>query len=441
MTAPTGLTHDELKAKAAQYLLRTPGYLNQPVLVRGLGTRVWDVDGREYLDFNSGQMCATLGHSHPRLVEAIKRSADTFIHSSSTQLNDISILLAEKLAGLLPEPLKMSLFLSTGSEANEVAMSIAKIYTGGFEIASFHTSYHGRTAGVRTVNRALDHAGYGPMLPGSHTLWGPYAYRCPLCRKAGECTRDCLEMSFEMFDRAVVGQQAAVMVEPVFNAGGAMEFPAGFLRRVRDKCRERGMLFIMDEEATALGRLGCMFAFEQEDVVPDIITLGKTLGAGIPVSSLTTSREIWERVRSRGFFHSSTHAYDPLPLVVAYTVLEVVQEEKLPQQVAERGAYLKGRLEKLAEEHELIGQVRGRGFLQAVELVRNRETLEPAAKETEAVVRECMRRGMIIAQTGMAGLKNCIKFAPPFVASREEIDQAVEIFSQSLKTVETSSRA
>lgn len=138
--------------------------------------------------------------------------------------------------------------------------------------------------------------------------------------------------------------------------------------------------------------------------------------------------------------HSSTHAFDPLPLVVAYTVLEAVQEEKLPQQVAERGAYLKARLQKLADEHELIGQVRGRGFLQSVELVRNHETLEPAGKETEAVGGECVRRGMIIAQTGMAGLENCIKFAPSFVTSRDEIDQTIDIFSQSLKAVESASR-
>lgn len=435
-----GSKNDELKAKAERYLLRTPGYLDQPVFVRGRGTRVWDADGKEYLDFNSGQMCATLGHSHPKLVEAITRGAETFIHSSSTQLNEVSIRLAEKLAAILPEPLKMSLFLSTGSEANEVALSIAKKYTGGFEVASFHTSYHGRTAGVRTLNRALDHAGYGPMLPGSHTLWGPYTYRCPLCsKKGGDCSLECLDLSFEMLDRAVVGPPAAVVVEPVFNAGGAIECPPGFLRRVQEKCRERGMLFVLDEEATALGRVGSWFAFEQESVVPDIVTLGKTLGGGMPVSSLTTSRAIWERVRQRGFFHSSTHAYDPLPVLAALTVLEILEEERLPQQVAEKGPYLKSRLSALADEHELVGQVRGRGFLQSVELVRDRESREPAARECEATVRECVRRGLIVAQTGMH--RNTIKFAPPFVTTRDEIDRAVETFSNSLKVVATSARA
>ncbi|MBI4588169.1 MAG: aminotransferase class III-fold pyridoxal phosphate-dependent enzyme, partial [Candidatus Rokubacteria bacterium] len=342
--------------------------------------------------------------------------------------------LAEQLASLLPEPLKMSLFLSTGSEANEVALSIAKKFTGGFDIACFHTTYHGRTAGVRSLNRAIDHIGYGPMLPGSHTLWGPYAYRCAMCGKLPSgCSGECLDMSFEMFDKAVVGPPAALVMEPIFNAAGVIECPPGFLKRVQEKCRERGMLFVLDEEATALGRVGSMFAFEPEGVRPDIITLGKTLGGGIPISALTTSREIWERVRARGFFHSSTHAYDPLPVLAASTSLRILEEERLPEQVAEKGRYLKEGLRGLADEHELIGEVRGRGFLIGVELVRDRHTREPATAECEFVVRECVRRGLIVAHSGMVGLRNTVKLAPPFVATREEIDRALEIFSASLK--------
>jgi 2,2-dialkylglycine decarboxylase (pyruvate) len=244
-----------------------------------------------------------------------------------------------------------------------------------------------------------------------------------------------------MLDRAVVGRPAAVVVEPIFNAGGAIEPPPGWLKRVEQKCRERGMLLILDEEATALGRVGAWFAFQQEGVVPDIVTLGKTLGGGMPVSSLTTSRAIWEGARERGFFHSSTHAYDPLPVLAALTVLEILADERLPEQVAEKGPYLKAQLARLAEEHELIGQVRGRGFLLGVELVRNRETREPAARECEAVVRECVGRGLIVAQTGMAALKNTVKFAPPFVATRDEIDRAVSIFADSLKAVAASARS
>ncbi|MYH48017.1 MAG: aminotransferase class III-fold pyridoxal phosphate-dependent enzyme, partial [Gammaproteobacteria bacterium] len=252
-----------------------------PIFVRGSGSEVEDVNGKRYLDFNSGQMCAWLGHNHPAIVEAVAEACGRLIHAHSSYYNDQEIRLAERLARLLPEPLRKSLFLQSGADANEAAINIARKYTGGFEVASPHVSFHGMSDTTRALTFAGWHRGYGPPQAGLMAMLAPYCYRCPIGLKPDSCDIACLDASFELIDAQTTSRPAAVLTEPIFSAGGVIEPPQGWLSELKARCEERGMLLILDEEQTGLGKTGDTFAFEQEGVVPDILTLAKHFGGGI----------------------------------------------------------------------------------------------------------------------------------------------------------------
>ena len=430
------MNEKELLVMCAEYTLRTPEYNQPPIFRKGKGQYLWDVNGKEYLDMGSGQMCATLGHNHPRIVEAIKKSCEELLHSSSVHPPEKSIELAVRLGRLVSPPLKASMFLSTGSEANETALSIAKKYTGGYEAASFHISYHGRTAMARTISPSLTHKGYGPLIPGIFTMPGPYCYRCPIKLTFPDCETVCLNVGFEMLDRWAMGPVAAVFAEPIFGAAGVIDAPPGYFKLLKKKCEERGILLIFDEMQTGFGRCGAMFAYEEEGIVPDILTLSKTVGGGITISSLTTSAEIKQTGMDRGFFHSSTHAFDPLPAYVALAVIDAIEKDNLVQKSKEKGNYLKAGLQKLAKKHLIIGDVRGKGLLQGIELVKDRGTKEPAEKETHMVYRRCIEKGLMLRTVGMPNSHCTLNFCPSFYVTQEEIETSLNILDDVLSEVE-----
>ena len=419
-----------------EYTLRVAEYNQPPVFTKGKGSRMWDVNGKEYLDLNSGHMCNILGHSHPAIVEAITQSCSEFIASTSWYPTEKSIELCARIAGLVSPPLKPSILISTGSEAIEVALSIAKKYTGGYEAASFHISLHGRSSVARTLTPVMGHQGYGPLIPGIFTMPGPYCYRCPIKLSFPGCNFACLDVGFEMLDRWAMGQVAAIFAEPVFGAGGIIDAPPGYFKLLKKKCEDRGTLLVFDECQTGLGRCGAMFAYEQEGIVPDILTMSKTLGGGLPVSSTTTSEEIKQTIMERGFMHSSTHAFDPLPSYAALAVIDTLEKDNLIQQSKEKGDYLKAGFQKLAEQHELIGDIRGRGLFQGIELVRDRETREPADRETRQIHARCMDKGLFFRVTGMAPRKCVLGFSPDYYITHEEIDKALNILDDTLSEVE-----
>jgi len=430
------MSEKELLLMCEEYTLRTHEYNRPPILWRGRGQYLWDVNGKEYLDMGSGQMCATLGHNHPWVVEAIKKSCDELLHSSSVHAPAKSIELASRIGHLVSPPLKVSMFLSTGSEANEAALNIAKKYTGGYEGATFHISYHGRTAMTRTISPSLTHKGYGPLIPGIFTMPGPYCYRCPIKLTFPDCESICLDVGFEMLDRWAMGPVAAVFAEPIFGAAGIIEAPSGYFKRLKKKCEERGILLVLDEMQTAFGRCGAMFAYEQEEIVPDILTLSKTMGGGIAISSVTTSDEIKHVIMNRGFFHSSTHAFDPLPSYVALAVVDAVEKDNLIQKSKEIGNYLKAGFKELAQRHLIIGDIRGRGLLQGIELVKDRGTKEPAEEEANAVYWRCIEKGLMTRTVGMPASHCVINFCPPFYVTQKEIDIALNILDEVLSEVE-----
>ena len=418
-----------------RFLIRYAGSFAPFLVARANGAWVETADGRRVLDFTSGQICSTLGHNHPRIVAAIRGALDEVVHLNSWMLSEPVLALAERLASLTPPGLDKVILLNTGSEANEVALKLAKMRTGRFEVVGLARSFHGLLAGIASVNFSMAHAGYGPLLPGAFALPAPYAYRCPIRHCDGACDCTCLEAGFELVDQQSVGSLCAVIAEPVLSAGGILVPPDGYFRRLRELCDARGMLLVLDEAQTGFGRLGTMFGFEHDGIVPDLVAVSKTLGGGIPLAATITNSLIEEDCVGKGFLHVTSHVSDPLPAAAGLAVLEAIEEERLVERAREQGEYLLGRLRELQTAHEQIGDVRGRGLLVGLELVEDRESRRPADALGAAVTAECLRRGLSMNIVRAGSGANCFRMAPPLTISEDEIDLAVEILDSSLKAV------
>jgi 2,2-dialkylglycine decarboxylase (pyruvate) len=420
-----------------RFLIRYAGSFAPFVVARASGAWVVTADGRRVLDFTSGQICSTLGHNHPRIVAAIRETLDEVVHLNSWMLSEPVLALAERLASLTPPGLDKVILLNTGSEANEVALKLAKMRTGRFEVVGLARSFHGLLAGIASVNFSMAHAGYGPLLPGAFALPAPYAYRCPIRHCDGTCDCTCLEAGFELLDQQSVGSLCAVIAEPVLSAGGIIVPPDGYFRRLRELCDARGMLLVLDEAQTGFGRLGTMFGFEHDGIVPDLVAVSKTLGGGVPLAATITSSLVEEDCVRKGFLHVTSHVSDPLPAAAGLAVLEAIEEERLVERAREQGEYLLGRLRELQAAHEQIGDVRGRGLLVGLELVEDRESRRPADTLGAAVTSECLRRGLSMNIVRAGSGANCFRMAPPLTIGGDDIDLAVEILDSSLKAVVT----
>lgn len=401
------------------------------------GSFVRMTDGRRVLDFTAGQICATIGHNHPAVVEAIGRAAREVMHLNSWALSRPVVSLADRLTDSLPAQLSRAMFLSTGGEANEAALRMAKLATGGFEVASLTRSWHGLTAGVSAVTMAGGRRGYGPIAPGVYALPAPYAYRCPVRHCDGTCDCTCLEVGFDLFDEASLGAPAAVIAEPVLSAGGVIVPPPGYFVRLAELCRERGLLVILDECQTGLGRLGAMYGFELFGIVPDFLVLSKTLGGGIPVSALVTTDDIEQRCYDAGFNQATSHVSDPLPAAAAEAVLDVVVRENLPAAAKRQGDRLLAGLRELQDKHEVIGDVRGLGLLCAIELVSDRDTRASAEDLGGAFTDACLQRGLCVNLVRGRGYGHagCIRMAPPLTVADDEVDLALTIMDDALDAV------
>ncbi|HEY6695340.1 MAG TPA: aminotransferase class III-fold pyridoxal phosphate-dependent enzyme [Solirubrobacteraceae bacterium] len=430
-------------APDSERLIRYGGGFAADVVVRARGSWLETASGRRMLDFTAGQICATVGHNHPRVTAAIRRSLDEVIHLNSWMLSPPVLELADALLATLPAPLERAMFLSTGGESIEVAVRMAKLGTGRFEVASLTRSWHGLTGGAAALTLAAGRRGYGPTLPGSFALPAPYAYRCPVRACDGQCDCTCLEAGFELFDQASVGSPAALVAEPVLSAGGVIVPPPGYFSRLLELCQERGMLVVFDECQTGLGRLGTMYGFEAFGVVPDFLVLSKTLGGGVPIGAVITSASIEEICHERGFVHVTSHVSDPMPAAAALAVVEVVREDGLPARAARAGERLRGHLDELAARHDVVGDVRGMGLLYGLELVEDRDSRRPAEAMGLALTEECERRGLSVnlVRGGTGGAANCLRMAPPLTISDDEIDLAAEILDTSLAALPRTAHA
>jgi 2,2-dialkylglycine decarboxylase (pyruvate) len=406
------------------------------VVERAEGSWLYMSDDRRVLDFTSGQMSAVLGHSHPAIVETLHRAAGELDHLFSGMLSRPVVELSRRLAESLPDPLEKTLLLSTGAESNEAAIRMAKLATGRYEIVSFSRSWHGMTQAAVGATYSAGRVGYGPPAPGNFALPTPDAYRPDLTGPDGELDwRRQLDLGFAMVDAQSTGSLAACIVEPILSSGGVIVPPPGYLAALRDRCHERGMLLILDEAQTGLCRTGDMYAFEHEGVVPDILTLSKTLGAGLPLAAIVTSAEIEERAHERGYLFYTTHASDPLVASVGLTVLDVLEREGLGAAARERGAQLHAGLRALAERHAVIGDVRGRGLMQGLELVLDRETKVSSPDLGMAVTARCLELGLHMNVVQLREMGGTFRIAPPLTITPEELALGLEILDRALGEV------
>ena len=403
---------------------------------RATGSTVITEDGRELLDFTSGQMSAILGHGHPEIVATVREQVGRLDHLYSGMLSRPVLDLARRLAETLPAPLEKAMLLTTGAESNEAALRMAKLVTGRHEIVSFARSWHGMTGAAANATYVAGRTGYGPAAPGNFALPVPDRFRPDLVDTDGELDwRRQLDLGFDLIDAQSVGSLAACLVEPILSSGGVVDLPPGYLAALRDKCHERGMLLIVDEAQTGLCRTGDWYAFQRDGVVPDILTLSKTLGAGLPLAAVLTSDAIEQEAHDRGFLFFTTHVNDPLPAAVGNTVLDVLIRDRLDERARELGDRLQGGLLELAERHKAIGDVRGRGLLVGLELVDGGSGDADALGA--AVTRRCADLGLHMNIVQLPGMGGIFRIAPPLTASDAEIDRGVAILDEAL-TAETS---
>jgi 2,2-dialkylglycine decarboxylase (pyruvate) len=427
----------DLLAEANDVLIRSSGSdYTLPVIGSGRGTTITDVDGRDYLDLSSGQMCATLGHNHPRITDALHRAADRILHVNSAMLTEDVIQLGRRVVDLLPPPLEKVLFLSTGGESTEAALRMAKKATGRWEIVALADSFHGSTMGaLSSTFMPRRRGGQGPMMPGTHAIFSPNCYRCPLGLAFPACDYACARTGFELVDRQSVGALAALIAEPIQGSAGYVEPPPGYLGVLRDLCRERDMLLVLDEAQTGFGRTGDMWGFERDAVLPDIVAMSKTLGGGLPLAAVATSSEIEARAHERGFWFYTSHLNEPLAVTVGLAVLDVIRDERLVEAARDKGDRLRKGLLALRDRYEIVGDVRGRGLLLGVDLVEDRETKRPAERAGEAITRRCLERGLFVQAMRQPGRSFVWRIAPPLTIAEAEIDRALAILDESIRSV------
>jgi len=404
------------------------GYQARVCWDRGQGVVVTDVDGNTFLDWTSGVLVTNVGHSHPHLVEAVQAAAGRLMNNYEC-LNEPRVRAAEKLVQILPAHLDRCFFMSTGSEATEACVRIMKRKTGKFEVLSFHGGFHGRTyMALTTGGLAGPKKGYGPTVPGAIRVPFPYCYRCPFRAKPESCGMLCLDFVDDAVRANSSGSLAGVMVEAYQGAAGFIFAPEGWFPRLEQWIRSRGLLFTLDEVQAGFGRTGKMFAMEWENLQPDLVSLGKGLGSGMPASAIAARADV-VGVLNAGEM-SSTMGGNPVACAAVAAVIEIFEREKLEQNALRIGTLMKHRLEQIKERCPYVGDVRGRGLVMGVELVKDKQTKEPAPELTRQLIDAAAQNGLLIGSVGIFG--NVIRVAPPLVISEDEAVESLDLFERSL---------
>ncbi len=427
---------EALRARGTRHLVRSELLSDVvpaeegPIFVRAQGAEVFDSAGKAYLDFNSGQMCSALGHNNPRVTRAVQRGLEKLTHASSVYFNEPELRLASRLGETFDPPLSRALFIQSGADSNEAAVLFARRATGRSGIGALSLSFHGYTDATRAMSFAATVAGHGPALPDIHAIPAPYAYRSPVGTDGEDWWRPLLEIGFDLLDRQCPGNLAAVIAEPTISAGGVIEMPPGYLAALKKGLEARGALLILDEAQTGLGKQGALYAYRQHGVVPDVMTLSKHFGGGLPISAMVTSDAVAERALAGGLTFGHSHSSDPIACTAGLASLDEILEEDLPARARAVGACWRGLMEDLQQRFALIGDIRGRGCLQGIELVRDRATKEPADREARAVFRDCLGAGLLFSVRGRHG--NVLRFVPPFCTTEAELARAARILADAL---------
>lgn len=431
------MKRDEVLAKAKDYLVPTSllsdivGADDGPVIARAEGSLSFDTEGNSYLDFNSGQMCSTLGHNNPRIQKVIEEQSKVLTHASTVYYNVPQVQLAERLASINDAPLRKTVFGESGSDSNEVAVLLARRATGRLAVGALTQGFHGLSDTTRAISYSAATAGYGPPVPEVFALPTPYCYRCPYKSEGKGCCMAPLHFGMETLDRQSAGAPAAVIVEPIVSAGGVIELPTEYLQGLRKELDKRGALLIYDEAQTGLGKLGKMFAYQVYGVQPDILTVSKHLGGGMAVSATIATDDVAARATRFGFSTGHSHSSDPLACAAGVASIDEIVENDLSQRALEIGDHWQSNMRSLAQRYEVIGDIRGRGLMQGIELVHDRYSKEPATEVAANIYRHCLKHGLMFSVRGK--FKNVLRFVPPFTTTKGQLDEATDILETAIR--------
>jgi 4-aminobutyrate aminotransferase len=403
------------------------------VIARGEGAIVEDVDGNVFLDCTAGIAVTSTGHSHPEVVEAIVEQARRFLHMSGTDFYyEPQVRLAEELSAIAPmKGPHRSFFGNSGTEAVEAALKLARYYTKRQNVIAFFGAFHGRSMGSlsATASKVTQRKGFSPMVPGTYHAPYPDCYRCPAGVTPDSCAAECLGFIENQLLMQVVSadEVAAILVEPIQGEGGYIVPPNAFMQGLRDITNRHGMLLIADEVQSGMGRTGKMFAIEHTGVQPDVVTMAKGIASGLPLGVATARSEVMSWPPGS---HASTFGGNPVACAAALATIRLLRDT-LVKNAETVGAHMMAAARGLMQRHPIVGDVRGRGLMIGIELVRDRKTKERATTERNALVQECFRRGLLVLGAG----RNAIRLSPPLVFTTAQADDAIRILDEALAAI------
>ena len=435
VVTPPGPKARELVKKDERFI--SPSYVRfYPLVVEsGKGCIVRDVDGNEYIDFNSGLACLNVGHNHPKVIEAIKKQCDRFLHYSNTDFYYSEVIaLAEKLAEITPGNFEKKVYFgNSGTEAVEAAIKLAKWHTRKQLFIAFINAFHGRTIGSLsfTASKPTQRRYFFPLMPGVNHVPYPYCYRCPFKQTYPDCHYWCVDFidEFVLQKYAPPEDVAAIVFEPIQGEGGYVVPPPEYFQRLKKLADKYGILLIDDEVQSGIGRTGKWFAIEHWNVEPDIICSAKALASGLPLGATIAKAKIMDWV---GGSHASTFGGNPLSCVAAIAVIDAIKEERLSENATKQGTYILKRLEELKEKSEIVGDVRGKGLMIGVEFVEDKDSKKPAPQKANEIMMRSWKRGVAVITCGISTLR----IMPPLNITRELVDAGLEIIEDVVKEVE-----
>jgi len=418
----------------------SPSYtrLFPTVLDRAEGSYVWDVDGNCFVDFHAGIGVCSTGNVHPKVVEAIKTQASRGIHFATADFyHELIGKLAQKMAKITPgDDNKRTFFANSGAEAVESAIKLAKYATKRTRFLAYIGAFHGRTIGAvsLTCSKKNQRLNFHPMMDGVTHVFYPYCYRCPINLKYPSCNLQCADMIDDIYlNQVCPGEEvAAFFTEPLQGEGGYVVPPEDYFARIKKICEKYGILLVSDEIQSGMGRTGKWFCIEHFDVVPDIVTSAKGIASGMPLGACTSSADLMTWAPGA---HSTTFGGNPVSCAAALVTLEIIENE-LMENARKMGDYTMKQLLEFQKSSEIVGDVRGKGLMIGVEIVKDRETKERAPELAKEIMMECFRHGLMILTCG----PNTIRLVPPLVISKETIDQGFDILFEAIRTVEKEPR-
>ena len=427
----------EIVDKTSEYMFACTPPKQPIVITEGKGALVKDIDEKEYIDCFSGIAVVNMGHCHPKVVKAIQEQASKLLHTSGIYYTIPAALLAEKMASIVPKGLKKSFFCNSGAEAIEGAVKLAKKFAHnkgrlGTEVISLECSFHGRTAMTLTLTGQKKYkVGLGAFAnyPGVVHAPAPYCYRCPL--KYPECGINCARELERVIARCTTGDVAAFIMEPIMGEGGIIVPPDEYFPEVLKICEENSILFVADEIQTGFGRCGKFFAVDIWDVKPDVITFAKGIADGLPIGGFISTDEVAAAFTPGD--HFSTFGGNPVACAAALANIKAMVEEKTPEKAERLGSRFLEGLNELMGKHNIIGEIRGRGLMIGVELVKNRKTKTPAEAEASQMQGECIKRGILVGRGGV--FKNVIRIQPPLVMTEQQANKVLEVLDRSFQAV------